>query len=286
MAKDTIFCPKMTLNCGGKIINLSSPLVMGIMNITPDSFYDGGRYKHPFDAIKLAEKMLQEGAGILDLGAASSRPGAGHIDPKTEQERLMPALKAVIKQFPEAIISVDTYHSTTARLAIEAGAHMINDISAGRIDNKMFATMAELQAPYAIMHMQGTPANMQDKPQYNDVVREVAAFFSERITKLKSMGVHDIIIDPGFGFGKTLQHNYALLNKLDFFNIIGLPILVGLSRKSMINKVLGTKPTEALNGSTVLNTIALEKGADILRVHDVKEAVEAIKIVEYYKQSR
>ena len=259
---------------------------MGIMNITPDSFYDGGRYKNPFDAIKLAEKMLDEGACILDLGAASSRPGAGIIDPKTEQERLMPALKAVLKQFPKAIISIDTYHSSTARLAIESGAHMINDISAGRIDSEMFATVAELRVPYAIMHMQGTPANMQDKPKYKDVVKEVAAFFVERIAKLKELGVHDIIIDPGFGFGKTLQHNYELLDKLDFFAVTGLPILVGISRKSMINKVLGTRPEEALNGSTVLHTIALKRGAAMLRVHDVREAVEAIKIVEFFKQTR
>ncbi len=286
MAKDTIFCPKRTLNCGGKIINLSRPVVMGIMNITPDSFYDGGRYKHPFDAIKLAEKMLHEGASILDMGAASSRPGAGIIDPKTEQERLLPALKAVLKQFREAIVSIDTYHSSTARLAIEAGAHMINDISAGRIDKEMFATIADLRVPYVIMHMQGTPANMQETPRYNDVVKEIAAFFADRTTKLKELGVHDIIIDPGFGFGKTLEHNYALLDKLDFFSITGLPILAGFSRKSMINKVLGTIPAQSLNGTTVLNTIALEKGADILRVHDVQEAVEAIKIVEYLNHKK
>ncbi len=255
------------------------------MNITPDSFYDGGRYKRPFDAIKLAEKMLREGACILDMGAASSRPGAAIIDPISEQERLLPALKAVLKQFPEAIISIDTYHSSTARMAVDQGAHMINDISAGNIDKNMFKTIAELGVPYVMMHMQGTPENMQEKPQYNDIVKEVTAFFSERIAKLKNLGVHDIIIDPGFGFGKTLRHNYELLNKLDFFIITGLPLLVGLSRKSMINKVIGTQPIKALNGTTVLNTIALEKGADILRVHDVKEAVEAIKIVEFLKQN-
>lgn len=256
------------------------------MNITPDSFYDGGRYKRPFDAIKLAEKMLREGACILDMGAASSRPGAALIDPISEQERLLPALKAVLKQFPEAIISIDTYHSSSARKAVDNGAHMINDISAGNIDQNMFKTIAELGVPYVMMHMQGTPANMQENPQYSDVVKEVAAFFSEKISKLKNLGVHDIIIDPGFGFGKSLQHNYELLEKLDFFSIAGLPLLVGLSRKSMINKVIGTQASEALNGTTVLNTIALEKGADILRVHDVKEAVEAIKIVQFYKQNR
>ncbi len=286
MAKDTIFCPKRTLNCGGKIINLSSPVAMGIINLTPDSFYDGGRYKHPLDAIKLAEKMLLEGAQILDMGAASSRPGAGIMDPTIEQERLLPALKAVLKQFPEATISIDTYNSSTARVAVDAGAHMINDISAGSMDKEMFETMAELGVPYVIMHMQGTPSNMQENPQYNDIVKEVTAFFSKRIAKLKESGLHDIIIDPGFGFGKTLEHNYQLLDKLDFLGITGLPILVGFSRKSMINKVLGTKPTEALNGTTVLNTMALEKGADILRVHDVKAAVEAIKIVGFLKKQK
>ncbi len=286
MAKDTIFCPKRTLNCGGKIINLSSPVAMGIINLTPDSFYDGGRYKHPLDAIKLAEKMLHEGAQILDMGAASSRPGAGIMDPGMEQERLLPALKAVLKQFPGAIISIDTYNSSTARVAVDAGACMINDISAGSIDKEMFETMAELAVPYVMMHMQGTPSNMQENPQYNDIAKEVTAFFSKRIATLKESGLHDIIIDPGFGFGKTLEHNYQLLDKLDFLGIAGLPILVGFSRKSMINKVLGTTPSEALNGTTVLNTIALKKGADILRVHDVKAAVEAIKIVEFLKQQK
>lgn len=257
---------------------------MGVMNITPDSFYDGGWYRHPLDAISLAEKMLTEGADILDVGAASSRPGANIIDPRDEQERLMPALKAIRKQFPQAIISVDTYHSGTARKAVEAGASMINDISSGSIDPEMFATIAELKVPYVIMHMQGTPADMQKEPAYRDVVKEVAAFLSKRVSQLKQMGVHDIIIDPGFGFGKTLSHNYELLQHLDFFSIFGLPVLAGVSRKSMINKLLGTTPGQALNGTTVLHTLALERGANILRVHDVKEAVEAIKIFSYLKK--
>jgi dihydropteroate synthase len=281
MAKDTFFCPKKTLNFRGKIINLSSPLVMGVMNITPDSFYDGGHYRNPIDAINLAGKHLDEGAHILDMGAASSRPGAGIIDPDTEQQRLLPALKAVLKQFPDAIISVDTYHSGTARMALDAGAHMINDISAGNIDPDMFDTVAKYRVPYAIMHMQGTPANMQENPQYKHLLKEVAAFFSEKTAILKSKGLHDIIIDPGFGFGKTLEQNYQLLASLGFFAITGLPIMVGFSRKSMINKVLGTKPENALNGTTVLNTLALDRGANILRVHDVKEAVEAIKLTFY-----
>lgn len=282
MAKDTLFCSKKSINCGGKIINLSTPVVMGVINITPDSFYGSSRYRHPLDAIKQAEKMLREGATILDMGAASSRPGAAIIEPGMEQERLLPALKAVKKQFPEAIISIDTYHSSTARIAIETGAHIINDISAGRIDSNMFATVAELQVPYVIMHMQGLPSSMQENPKYKNLLKEVAYFFAERINCLKRLGLHDIIIDPGFGFGKTLEHNYQLLANIDFFAITGLPILAGLSRKSMINKVLGTSPEEALNGTCVLNTIALERGADILRVHDVKEAVEAIKLINFF----
>ncbi len=283
MAKDTFFCPKKTLNFRGKIKNLSSPLVMGVINITPDSFYDGGRYRNPLDAINLAGKYLDEGAQILDMGAASSRPGAGIIDPEKEQQRLLPALKAVLRQYPGAIVSVDTYHAGTARRALEAGAHMINDISAGSIDPAMFTTVAEYQVPYAIMHMQGTPSDMQKNPHYKHLLKEVATFFSEKTAQLKQAGVHDIILDPGFGFGKSLEHNYKLLESLDFFLISGLPLMVGFSRKSMINKILGTLPEQALNGTTVLNTLALVKGANILRVHDVKEAIEAIKITDYLR---
>ncbi len=286
MAKDTVFWPKKTLNCGGKIINLSSPLVMGIMNITPDSFYDGGRYKNPLNAVTHAGELLSAGASIIDMGAASSRPGAGIMDPETEQKRLMPALKAVVKQYPEAIISIDTYHSSTAKMAIEAGAHMINDISAGNLDPAMFKTIANLQIPYIMMHMQGTPDNMQHNPVYKHLVKEIANFFSKKLEHLKQLGVHDILIDPGFGFGKTLEQNYRLLGSLDYFSIFELPLVVGLSRKSMVNKVLGVNPSEALNGTTALHTLALEKGADILRVHDVKEAAEAIKIVSYYQNHR
>ena len=286
MAKDTVFWPKKTLNCGGKIINLSSPLVMGIMNITPDSFFDGGRYKNPLNAVTHAGELLSAGASIIDMGAASSRPGAGIIDPVTEQKRLMPALKAVVKQYPEAIISIDTYHSSTAKRAIESGAHMINDISAGHLDPAMFKTIANLQVPYIMMHMQGTPENMQHNPVYENLIKEIARFFSERIEHLKQLGVHDILIDPGFGFGKTLEQNYRLLGSLDYFSIFDLPLVVGLSRKSMVNKVLGVKPSEALNGTSVLHTMALQNGADILRVHDVKEATEAIKIVRYFQNHR
>lgn len=286
MWKEPFFCPKKTLNCKGKIINLSSPLVMGVMNITPDSFYDGGRLTHSWDVIKLAEQLLRDGAQLLDMGAASSRPGAGFIDPKEEQQRLLPALKAVVRHFPEAIISVDTYHSTTARMAVDAGASMINDVSAGRFDPKMFPAIAELGVPYVIMHMQGQPDNMQKAPAYRHLVREVAGFFSEKTEKLRELGVHDIIIDPGFGFGKTLEQNYQLLANLEYFSVFDLPLMVGVSRKSMINKVLSTSPEQALNGTTVLNTLALSKGADILRVHDAREAMEAIKIINFYNSHK
>ncbi len=285
MAKDTFFCPKETLNFRGKIKNLSVPLVMGIMNLTPDSFYDGGRYRNPMDAIRLAEQMLRDGADILDMGAASTRPGATMIDPNEEQQRLLPALKAVRKQFPDAIISIDTYHSGTARMALDLGAHMINDVSAGRFDDSMFATVAAYRVPYAIMHMLGTPENMQLNPGYKHLIKDIAAFFSGRLLLLQQMGISDVIIDPGFGFGKTTEDNYRLLAGLEYFSIFGLPIMVGVSRKSMINKVLGISASEALNGTTVLHTIALEKGAQVLRVHDVREAVEARKIISYLKNN-
>ncbi len=286
MWKEPFFCPKKTLNCKGKIINLSSPLVMGVINITPDSFYDGGRHSHPWDAIKLAERLLRDGAHLLDMGAASSRPGAGIIDPKEEQQRLLPALNAVVRQFPDAIISVDTYHSSTARIAVDAGARMINDISAGRFDSGMYSTIAELNVPYVIMHMQGSPDNMQKAPAYRNLVKEVAGFFSEKTDKLRDLGVHDIIIDPGFGFGKTLAQNYQLLANLEYFSVFDLPLMVGFSRKSMVSKVLSTNPEQSLNGTTVLNTMALNKGADILRVHDAREAMEAIKITSFYKSQK
>jgi len=283
MAKDTFFCPKRTLNLRGKIMNLSSPLVMGIINITPDSFYDGGKFQSTWQVVKHAEQLLSEGAAMLDLGAASTKPGAGLITAEEEKERLLPVIKGILRRFPEAILSIDTYNSETAIMAIDEGAHIINDISAGNIDPAMFDTIARLQVPYIMMHMQGTPANMQQNPVYKDLIKEISAFFAERINRLNQMGVNDIIIDPGFGFGKTIEHNYQLLNQLDFFRIFDLPLLVGVSRKSMINRVLGTKPDEALNGTTVLNTIALQKGACILRVHDVRQAMEAVKIVEMLK---
>ncbi len=256
---------------------------MGIINITPDSFYDGGKFQTTWQVVKHAEQLLQEGAAILDLGAASTRPGAQLIDATEEKERLLPVIKGILKRFPDAVLSVDTYHSETAIMAIDEGAHIINDVSAGSIDKAMFNTIAHLQVPYIIMHMQGTPASMQQRPIYKDLIKDISSFFAHRIAHLNSIGVSDIIIDPGFGFGKTLEHNYNLLNQLDFFRIFELPLLVGVSRKSMINQVLGTKPEDGLNGTTVLNTIALQKGANILRVHDVRQAVEAIKIVKMLK---
>jgi dihydropteroate synthase len=285
MLQDKFFETKSTINCRGKIINLSTPLVMGVINLGPDSFYDGGRTRTSWDVLKLAGKLLGEGAAILDLGAASSRPGAHLVSASTERRRIIPAIELLVKEFPEAILSVDTYNASIAREAIEKGAHIINDISAGEFDKEMFETIAQLQVPYIMMHMKGKPENMQENPVYEDVIREITFYFARKVNQLRDFGVHDIIIDPGFGFGKSLEDNYRILNKLDYLKIFELPILVGVSRKSMINKVLGTLPDQALNGTTVLNTIALQKGANILRVHDAREAAEAVKIIELLKQT-
>jgi len=276
--KNTFFSSKKSINCGGKLISLEKPLVMGILNLTPDSFYDGGKHKSMKDILAHFSKMINEGAAIIDIGALTTKPGSEKISIQDEKDRLLPALEQIKKEFPDAIISVDTYQSEIARMAVDKGAHIINDISAGTFDKKMFKTIAELQVPYIIMHMQGTPANMQKKPVYKNVVKEVIAFLSDKTVTLKNLGVNDIIIDPGFGFGKNIEHNYELLNNFEYFSFFELPLLVGVSRKSMINKLLNTSPEEALNGTTVLNTIALIKGANILRVHDVKEAMETIKI--------
>ena len=283
--KNTFFSLKKNINCGGKLISFEKPLVMGILNLTPDSFYDGGKHKNIDDVLKHVYKMIIEGADIIDIGAATTKPGSKAIAVIEEKNRLLPALEQIKIVFPETIISIDTYQSEIARMVIDKGAHIINDISSGTFDKKMFKTIAELQIPYIIMHMQGTPANMQDKPVYKNVVKEVIKYFSEKTTTLKNLGVNDIILDTGFGFGKTLEHNYELLNNLECFSMFELPLLVGISRKSMINKLLEIKPEEALNGTTVLNTIALMKGAKILRVHDVKEAVEAVKIVTKMKNT-
>lgn len=276
--QSTVIPKKRTVNCRGKLIDLSTPAVMGILNVTPDSFFDGGRYNEASQLVERAAQHLTEGASILDIGAVSTRPKAAEVSEAEEMERLLPAIRLLHSTYPSAILSADTHRSSVARAAIEAGAAMINDISGGQLDEHMFTTIAELQVPYILMHMQGTPQTMQDAPHYADVTEEVLAFFIERVDALHRLGVHDVIIDPGFGFGKTVEHNYQLLRDLERFRILGVPILCGFSRKSMINKVLGTSPQEALNGTTVLNTAALERGADMLRVHDVKEAAEAVKI--------
>jgi dihydropteroate synthase len=279
MAKDTFFRKKTTLNAGGRLIDLSSPKVMGIINITPDSFYAGSRKQGIDEALQQTEKMLNEGATFLDLGAYSSRPGAEDISLQEETDRLLPVVEAIISRFPDAVLSIDTFRSRVAEVAIKAGAHIINDISGGQLDPEMFATVARLQVPYILMHMKGTPQNMNQQAHYEDVFAEVYDYFVDKYYQLKQLGVYDVIIDPGFGFAKKTEHSYTLMNRLQDFNMLQLPVLVGISRKKMIYGQLGTAG-EALNGTTVLNTIALIKGANILRVHDVKEAVEAVKIWE------
>ena len=269
----------MTVNCKGSLVDLSTPKIMGILNITPDSFFDGGKYKNESDIVSQVEKMLSEGATFIDIGAYSSRPGAKHISEEEELQRILPVVDLLVNKFPEIIISIDTFRSKVAKETINAGAAIINDISAGQMDENMFSTVAKLQVPYIIMHMQGTPQNMQENPQYENVTTEVIKFFADQLFKLHQLKVNDVIIDPGFGFGKTLEHNYELLKNLSLFKNLDVPILAGISRKSMLYKPLGISANKALNATTSANTIALLNGANILRVHDVKEAMEAIKIV-------
>ncbi len=285
MAKDTFLNRKVTLNSKGKLIDLSKPMVMAILNITPDSFYSGSRINTIDEALKRSASFIQEGAKMIDIGAYSSRPGAAQVSEATELERLIPVVEAITKKFPEAIISVDTFRAKVAEAAIFSGAHLINDISAGNLDQDMFDTVAKLQVPYIMMHMKGTPQNMQDNPSYENISNEVLIYFIKKIAQLRKMGVHDLLIDPGFGFAKTLDHNYKLLQEMEGLTTLGLPILVGLSRKSMITKVLDIENEAALNGTTVLNTIALQKGACILRVHDVKAAMECIYLSEKVKNA-
>ncbi|MCC6837156.1 MAG: dihydropteroate synthase [Bacteroidia bacterium] len=251
---------------------------MGILNITSDSFYDGGKYLQPDAYLAQAMKMVSEGAGILDIGAYSTRSGAAEVDETTEKERLTSAIAAIRKQFPEVLISADTFRASVAKKAIEAGANIINDISGGTMDEAMFDTVAELDVPYILMHIQGTPQTMQVDPQYKNVTQEVKNFFEERIEQLNKKGLKKIILDPGFGFGKTIEHNYQLLREMDQFQSLGLPVLAGISRKSMIYKLLNIKAEESLNGTSILNTFALQKGVKILRVHDVKEAKEVVQL--------
>lgn len=270
----------LTINCKGKLIDVSSPKVMGILNITPDSFYDGGKYSSPGAILKQVDKMLEHGATFIDVGAYSSRPGADQISESEELERLLPVLELLIKSYDDILISVDTFRSKVARQAIEIGASMINDISSGQLDSQMYVTIAELQVPYCMMHMAGTPQTMQENPLYSNIVHELISYFSQKIHTLKSMQVNDLIIDVGFGFGKTMAHNYSLLKELSLFRALEVPILSGLSRKSMLYNLLDITADQALNASTAAHTIALVNGTNILRVHDVKEAIEAIKIVE------
>lgn len=270
----------MTINCKGTLVDLLSPKVMGILNITPDSFYDGGKYNNEKDILLQVEKMLNDGATFIDVGAYSSRPGAKHIVEDEELQRIVPVIELLITNFSDILISVDTFRSKVAKETIKAGASIINDISGGKMDENMFATVAELQVPYILMHMQGTPQNMQKNPQYEDVVKEVISFFAEQIFKLRQLKLNDVIIDVGFGFGKTIEHNFELLKNLSLFKNLEVPNLVGVSRKSMLYKTLDISAQEALNATTSANTIALLNGANILRVHDVKEATEAITIVK------
>jgi len=264
-----------------QLIDFSVPKVMGVLNVTPDSFYDGGRYTLEEKIVSKVEKMILEGVDFIDIGAYSSRPGAAVVSYGEELKRLSETMELLRAGFPEPIISIDTFRSGIARKMVEEyEADMINDISAGDMDKEMFNTIADLQIPYVMMHMQGTPRTMQKNPKYDNVVKDILTFFSGKVEELKLLGVDNVILDPGFGFGKTLDHNYELMNGLGQFSVLNKPIMIGVSRKSMIGKLLGCTPDEALNGTIVLNTVALMKGIDILRVHDVKEAVEAIKIIE------
>lgn len=271
---------KSTINLNGRLIDLAKPVVMGIMNVTPDSFFDGGKYKTEKKVINRAEEILEQGGTIIDIGAVTTQPGSEGVSTKDEIDRLLPAVKAVKKAFPDAFISIDTYRSWVALKVIEeCGPCIVNDVSGGNFDVHMFDTIGKLGVPYILMHIQGTPLKMQDNPVYEDIIRDISMFFTDAVKKLTKAGVKDVIIDPGFGFGKTMEHNYELLNRLDSFKVFQLPVMVGVSRKSMIYKLLGTKPDDALNGTSVINTLALIGGTDILRVHDVREAVEAVRIM-------
>ncbi len=281
--KFTVFTQKQTLNCRGQLLVMDKPLVMGIINCTPDSFFNGGAFQSPQQAVDRAGQMLEEGADILDIGGMSSRPGAKPIGTEEEAGRVLPAIEAMIKAFPGAILSLDTYRSEVARPALEAGVSILNDITAGRQDPEMFSLAVSCGAPYILMHMQGMPDTMQQNPQYKDVVLEVTDFLIGRMDAARKAGLKDVILDPGFGFGKTLEHNYLLLKHLEVFSTLGAPVLVGVSRKSMINRLLNIRPVEALNGTTALHMLALERGASILRVHDVREAVEAVEIFCYLR---
>ena len=268
----------MTLNCNGQLIDLNTPKVMGILNVTPDSFYDGGRFKDKKSVLNQVEKLLKEGAAFIDIGAYSSRPGADFVSEEEELKRLIPIVNAVVNNFPESLISIDSFRSGVIKTAIESGAAIVNDISGGQQDPLMFETVGALGVPYIMMHMRGTPQTMQKMTDYSNVVKEVYTYFSKRIELAKIQQIKDIILDLGFGFSKTLEQNFELLGMLDYYKNLNLPILAGVSRKSMIYKTLNTTADQALNGSTALHMVALQKGAKLLRVHDVKEAMECIKL--------
>lgn len=268
----------MTINCNGELIDLSIPKVMGILNVTPDSFFDGGHYTNNREVLQRVEQMLTDGATFIDVGGYSSKPNAAAVTVQEEKARTIPVVASIVQHFPEAIVSIDTFRSDVAQLCLDQGAAIVNDISAGLLDPLMLKIVANYQVPYIMMHMKGTPQTMSALAQYDDLVKEILFYFSERIAAARSLGISDLIVDPGFGFAKTIDQNFELLRHLDIFKNLDLPILAGVSRKSMIHKTLQIKPEEALNGTTVLNTLALEKGAAILRVHDVKEAVETIKL--------
>ena len=270
-----------TINVGGKLMDLSEPQVMGILNVTPDSFYSESRKKDEAAIGGRVDEILAEGGSIIDVGAYSSRPGAADVPEAEEMERLRMALRVLRSRAPEAVVSVDTFRSDVAKMCVEEyGVQMINDISGGELDARMFDVVAEQGVPYILMHMKGTPATMQQEPHYDDLLTEMLRYFGSKVQRLHELGVKDVILDPGFGFAKTLEHNYQLMHRLQDLKVLGLPLLVGVSRKSMIYKLLGQTPDEALNGTSVLHTIALLKGASILRVHDVKEAVEVVRIVK------
>lgn len=272
--------PQTTLNCAGRLLDLSHPAIMGIINVTPDSFYAGSRFTELTDILRQAEQMLSAGAQILDIGGMSSRPGAHIITAEEEMQRVAPVIQALTQEFPEAIISLDTVYAHSVRAGYDLGVGLINDISAGRLDPAMYPTVAELGLPYVLMHMQGQPGTMQSNPVYADVVTDVLDFFIAEVGKLRVLGVKDIVLDPGFGFGKTIAHNYQLLRSMHVFRMLDAPLLAGLSRKSMIYRFLNIEPEQALNGTTALHMIALQQGAKLLRVHDVKPAAEVIKLWE------
>ncbi|HEY6975888.1 MAG TPA: dihydropteroate synthase [Chitinophagaceae bacterium] len=273
-----------TLNCRGRLLTFPGAIVMGVINVTPDSFYTGSRKITINDALQKAEQMIAEGAAILDIGGQSTRPGSIKTEPEDEAKRVIPVIDAIHKHFPDTIVSVDTFYASIAEQSVQAGASVINDVSGGHFDGAMLSTIADLKVPFVCMHIKGTPQNMQQNPVYENVTREIADYFIERLEKCRKAGIHDVIIDPGFGFGKTITHNFQLLRELSIFKMFEKPILMGISRKSTVYKTLGITTEEALNGTTVLHTLGLLNGANILRAHDVKEAMEAIKLLERYLQ--